>query len=181
MKKERCLLGCLDAKAFTLIELLVVVLIIGILAAVALPQYQRAVDKSRLVQFITAVKSVKQAEEAYYLANGEYTTDWDALNIGFAGTASGSVFTTTNGMTLQLIKTGPTTTAKVNATYTKLPDISIYHVFDHSGISSTFDNKLYCHPLSSKEASHQLCKSMSSAPSGEACGNGLRCYVVDKF
>ena len=166
---------------FTLIELLVVVLIIGILAAVALPQYQRAVDKSRLVQFITTVKSVKQAEEVYYMANGSYTTDWDALDIGFTGTANGSVFTTTNGMTLTLILSGPTTTAKVNATYTKLPDIAVYHVFDHSGVSSSFDNKLYCHPLSSKEASHKLCKSMSSNPTGEACGNGLRCYVVDKF
>ena len=66
---------------FTLIELLVVVLIIGILASVALPQYQAAVAKSRLVQAFTLAKSFKDAEEAYYVANGEYTTDLEALSI----------------------------------------------------------------------------------------------------
>ncbi len=69
---------------FMLIELLVVVLIIGILSAVALPQYQKAVVKSRAVQLQTAGKSLKEAVEAYYLANGEYPLRWDSLDIGFS-------------------------------------------------------------------------------------------------
>ncbi|MBR2082055.1 MAG: prepilin-type N-terminal cleavage/methylation domain-containing protein [Elusimicrobiaceae bacterium] len=68
-------------QAFTLIELLVVVLIIGIVAAVAVPQYTQAVNKSRAVQAITMLKSITDAQEAYFLANGEYTPDLTKLDI----------------------------------------------------------------------------------------------------
>ena len=68
-------------RAFTLIELLVVVLIIGILAAIALPQYQKAVLKSRFTQGKILANSLAEAEEIYYLANNTYTLDYDALDI----------------------------------------------------------------------------------------------------
>ncbi len=66
---------------FTLIELLVVVLIIGILAAGAVPQYQMAVLKSRFATIKNMARSLAQAEEIYYLANNEYTVDFEALDV----------------------------------------------------------------------------------------------------
>ncbi len=66
---------------FTLIELLVVVLIIGILAAVALPQYQKAVEKARMTEAIIAVEAIAKANDLYYLTHGNYTNNINDLMV----------------------------------------------------------------------------------------------------
>ncbi len=79
--KRNCFKGCFCPKAgFTLIELLVVVLIIGILAAVALPQYRKAVIKARVAEYEVNLKALAQANEACYLRKGENCT-LDELDI----------------------------------------------------------------------------------------------------
>ena len=71
-------------KGFTLIELLVVVLIIGILSAVALPQYNKAVWKSRASELQTLVRSLATAQSVYYMANGSEVSDFEDLDIDFS-------------------------------------------------------------------------------------------------
>jgi len=54
-------------KAFTLIELLIVIIIIGILATMAVPQYQKMVEKSKLGQAYIKMDALRKAENVYYM------------------------------------------------------------------------------------------------------------------
>ncbi len=70
---------------FTLIELLVVILIIGILSAIALPQYERAVNRSRAAEALAVLRSTSQAAEAHIMETGEWPLNWDTLAVRPSG------------------------------------------------------------------------------------------------
>ena len=80
MKKEK---QNKNNNGFTLIELLVVVLIIGILAAIALPQYRLSVAKTKYTELKTIAKSVGDAAHIYYLVHNKYPTQMSQLDVTF--------------------------------------------------------------------------------------------------
>ena len=92
-------------KGFTLIELLVVVLIIGILAAMALPQYFKAVERSRMAEAEQLLTSIVQAQQRKYLQINAFAHKYTGLDVAPKGAPKDAVYYT---------KGDGTTTAKGN-------------------------------------------------------------------
>ncbi len=80
-------------KGFTLIELLVVVLILGILAAMAMPQYFKAVERSRMTEAVTLLSNIASAQQRKYLQINAYAKDYRGLDIAPKGATAGNYCT----------------------------------------------------------------------------------------
>ena len=166
---------------FTLIELLVVVLIIGILAAIALPQYRVSVCKARAAQLMPLMKSLWQAQQVYFAANNTYANDFTELSVQ--------------------VPSGWKPTSSTGRTYSS-GDLAIewadcleyesgQNCFEHfSGISNACNLRLYlymninpgrinqCLAFNHCEVAEKTCQSLGGVASGgyRACGNS-QCKV----
>lgn len=166
-------------KAFTLIELLVVVLIIGILAAVALPQYQVAVLKSRTAELIQRVNEVKRAQEMYYLANNTYTMKLEELDFGVEAvaqneTGSPIIYQTPQGEHINLYSSGFVSVG--------IPGkIAVLRYYDHTFVENARSG-LGCHAKT--DLAKQVCKSLgghilTSNTDCLAAGEGETCFAYE--
>ena len=81
-------------KGFTLIELLIVVVIIGILAAIAIPKFASTKEKAYIASMKSDLKNLATSEEAYYSDKNTYSTDTTALNFN---TSTGNVLNIRTG------------------------------------------------------------------------------------
>ena len=150
----------MNKKGFTLLELLVVVLIIGILAGIALPQYRKAVYKARATEAMILLKALSDAQETFYLANGEYTNDIGELDIQIpteliSEDTTGN-FTDTYSYSC---KEQRTCSARVNNANMPFFEFNLIH-----GSVSGIAGKKYCHvfgyPTTKNDIAKSICQNM---------------------
>jgi len=100
-----------NRKGFTLIELLIVVVIIGILAAIAIPKFAATKDKAKLATVKTDLKNIQTAQEAYF-------SDWAT----YTSSMTSTLFTPSTGNTTAMAGTTASFTATVtNSSITATP------------------------------------------------------------
>jgi type IV pilus assembly protein PilE len=80
--------GAVSGGGFTLIELMIVIALIGVLATIAIPQFQEYQQKSRRSEATRTLMQIAALQEQYFLDNRSYTDDFTDLNFPVAGTVT---------------------------------------------------------------------------------------------
>ena len=159
-----------NKKAFTLIELLVVVLIIGILAAIALPQYQKAVVKARITQPIIRADALYKASQVYYLANNTWPTDVRDLDIDvYAANAEYGKTTISGADHVGIIYNGDAAGVRCAVLFSAAVAAQTFCTDeDYAIIVKSETGKRYCRNRTHTTIGDQVCRSMAVGPAEES-------------
>ena len=149
-------------RGFTLIELLGVVLIIGILASVALPQYQKAVKKARLAEVWTTLSDMEKAYDLCMLENSD-----DFMCIGFQNLSL--TFIDDNGAS---VTTGHFNKKGFNYFFSGSDEIMAMDNINNAGVFSLRHGKKRCYDFT-----EGFCKQYGFTKSTDDCPYGGSCYV----
>ena len=153
-------------RGFTLIELLVVVMIIAILAAIAVPQYKRAVLKSRFSTVMPMAKSIANAQEVYYQGRQMYALDVDELDVTPVNAENTSVtLSQTDGYDY------------VMAQNSQVPGANyiIYQKY-----SENYPSEIHCEAADDNADAQWLCGVLSNNNSiGKTVTDGYTTYVIN--
>ncbi len=132
-------------RGFTLIELVIAILVVAILAAIAIPSYSYAIEKSRRTDARTAVLDLAAREQRYYSLQNSFTTSFVAL--GYASAAQGNPTSVTVGSGYYSVTLGPATptdpptfTVTATAIGSQLDDTACRtFTVDNTGLQKAYD------------------------------------------
>ena len=169
---------------FTLIELLVVVLIIGILAAMAMPQYFKAVERSRMTEAVTLMDSIAKSQRRKFMQTNHYVGNFEGLDVSPKG-ASGAHYYTKgdpqtgaggNGFVIKLTPRdfagSSVTAARVFEGQDEHPSLQYQYFLDRRYQNDNVD----C--VAINQAGEELCADFCGidTPVGHCCNNGTVGY-----
>ena len=142
-------------KGFTLLELLVVILIVGVLAGIALPQYQLAKEKVIMTEGINLAKQIISSSERYYLLHNVYANKMEDLDIEFIGSKTLDERIITNHFIISPFGTESRELVVIQ----RIPRATRYYL----SILKQTPNRINCHSYSTaSNVQKKLCDKVSS-------------------
>jgi prepilin-type N-terminal cleavage/methylation domain-containing protein len=169
-----------NKNGFTLIELLVAVLIIAILAAVALPQYQVMRDRNHLVSMFPITKAIKDAQEVYYFNNGTYSLDFNDLDIampsGYASCGGNTCQYPNRDLFTLVTESASTTWAVYYRNSKKLADFLLRITYHNSASKG----RRYCYVYNNSKRADAACRALGGKLGNSTCSATQPCkfYMI---